>query len=222
MKWIFSFLLLISLTIRSQDVIYRDWYHISTGRLVQMNIMSDSISWNDKTFQFQEREGKNDIVSIITVFWKKGIAGIVHKSNDTSDLLPFGLTVLQQNKDLRFLDLIMECSEGSYKDTTKMYNYFATCDPPDKIMMRLYSRATIDSFGTLKPVTVITKNGLARINGSFKKQTDLLIKKFGEKKLLWVAPVIFQQVLTDLLLENGYNPMITEEQAEKLFDFHFF
>ena len=222
MNWILSFLLLISLTVRSQNVIFGDWYHISTGRLVQMNITGAAISWNDKTFQFKDREGKKGVNSIVTVVHKDDITGIVHQTKDTSDIMPFSLTVLQQSKDLRFLDLLMECSDGSYKDTADVHNYFLNCDPPDKMIMRYYSRVTIDSFSTLKPVTGITKNDLDKINGSFKKKIDLLISKFGEDKLLWIAPVLFQQVLTDLLLENGYNPMITEKQAEKLFDFNFF
>ena len=55
MKWILFFVLLISLTMQSQDVIIGDWYHISTGRLIQMNINGDAISWNDKTFQLQDK-----------------------------------------------------------------------------------------------------------------------------------------------------------------------
>ena len=222
MKWILFLLLLTPLIMQSQDDISGDWYHVSTGRLVHMSIRDDSISWSDKTFQFQDREGKQGMESIFRIFNTGNVFGIVHKNNDTSDQVPYSLTVLQQGKDLRYLDLLMQCGDGSYQDTASMRKYFSACDLSDKMRMRLYSRATIDSFMTLKPVNGITKNDLGKIKRSFKKKADLLIKEFGEDKLLWIAPIIFQQVLTELLLGHGYNPMITEEQAENLFDFNFF
>jgi hypothetical protein len=205
----------------SQLEVYGDWYNISTGKLLHVRLEKNTISWDQQSFVFDKMEGKENHRMVIKTVYKNVIIGFLQKDT-TEKQTPFTLLVVRQNMGSDFVDMLMECSDGEYEDTTDFRLYFNQCDTMSKMSMRFYNKKTIEGFGKLKPVQKIPKNELEKINRLFVKRRDELVKEFGEDKLLWIAPMVFQPVLTDILVKAGYNPMITEKQAEELFDYHYF
>jgi hypothetical protein len=116
----------------------------------------------------------------------------------------------------------MDCGDEAFKDTIGFGDMFRGCDTATKMIMRLYPKKTIEKYRELKPVTKIPPGELKTIRTQLEKQVELIVKEIGEDKLLWVAPIIFQKVLTETLVTAGYTPLLTEKQASELFDFNYF
>jgi hypothetical protein len=220
MRPVLLFTLLLSLNAYAQDELYGDWYNIGTERLIHFKLEKNRLSSDERTFSFGEKEGKEKRTLGKMVYIKDLVCFIQEDPSDT--MTPFEITVFRYNKSLNVLDMLMDCGDGPFKDTTGMAEFISSCDVETKMIIRFYPRATIEKFKTLKPVTKIPADELGKLNGKLKTRIETLVKEFGEDKLLWIAPIIFQKVLTDLLIAAGYNPMLTERQAEELFDFNYF
>jgi hypothetical protein len=221
MKWILIFLMLCSAKANSQNELYGDWYNIGTERLMHFRADKDSISWCEETFLFRPKREKKGSALIIQKIQHNDLVCLLHKV-ETDNPQTFSTTVLRYVNGADFLDLIMDCCDGTYQDTLGLSDNFKVCDTSTVMIMRMYNRTAVDNFKKLKNVNLIPINDLKKINSLFAKKRDLMVKKYGEDKLLWVAPILFQRILTELLINFGYNPLVSEAQVNKLFDFHYY
>jgi hypothetical protein len=221
MKWILMIQLFTSLKAYSQNDLYGDWYNIGTDRLLHLRVNKDSVNWREETFLFSPKREKESSVPIIQKTYNNNLVCLLHK-DETDSLQTFSTTVLRHVKGANFLDIFMDCCDGTYEDTLGFSNNFYECDTSTVMIIRMYNRSSIDSFNRLKSVNLISINDLKKINLLFSTKRDLMVKEYGEDKLLWVAPILFQRILTEILIDFGYNPMVSKAQANKLFSFHYY
>ena len=214
-------LLLFSTKAHSQKELYGDWYNIGTERFMHFRVDKDSISWCEETFLFGPKREKEGSTLIIQKIQNNDLVCLLHKV-ETDNPQTFSTTVLRFIKGADFLDLIMDCCDGTYQDTLGFSDNFKVCDTSTAMIIRMYNKSAIDNFKKLKNVNLIPINELKKINTLFTKKRDLMVKEFGEDKLLWVAPILFQRILTEILIDFGYNPLVSEAQANKLFSFHYY
>jgi len=231
-RLVIGIVLILSLKSYSQSNVIGDWYFISTEQLMHLRIEKDAFSWNEETYLFKSSKGEgNDRKqnSLVNVISSKNLVMLISnnqnfiKDSVTGDADLYELTVLQYDKKPGTLNLMMNCCGVTRaKDTADIQNVFNACDTSSRMRMKYYTKKTIDEFSLLKSVNFISPKDSIEINRLFEKEVKFLTNKYGEGKLLWIAPVLFQQVLTELLVNYGYNPMLTKKQADELFSFYYY
>ena len=221
LKYFILVLWLTSCKAQSKTDFYGDWYNIGTERLIHFKFEHNRFGSDEKTFLFEKKQGKEASQSITHTLYVKNLVCLL-REDSAANMPRFDMTVVRYNKELNTLDLLMGCSDESVSDTIAVAAYVNTCDTTTKMIMRFYPKATIRKFNTLKSVTKASPVELKILNEKLRDRIEQLTKEIGEDELLWVAPIIFQQALTELLIAAGYNPLLTEKQAEELFDFNYF
>jgi hypothetical protein len=111
----------------------------------------------------------------------------------------------------------MNCTDDDYSDTTALKNSFLSCDSLKFMVIRLYDRKTIAEFQTLKNIKTISGTDYKKVYDLYESAVSYLKRQFSQEDLWFVEPFLRRQKLTDILVTTGYNPLINEEELNKLF-----
>lgn len=219
MKKLFLILLLLGGKAFAQlSAVKGKWCSVGMDQFKCLDIGEKQVRFSDSLFPpaVMDNDMEDFADSILSIVSREGYTGIIHRENNE---FPIEMMFIQQT-DSGYIDLFFDCSQGDYDSVDEAKKAFETCRPADGMRLRFYSVGKLKKFGLLKKVATMPATERSKVSRQYQEATAKLREEIQrDEELVWVAPLIFRQYITDILLAMNYNPVLSAAELKDIFSF---